>query len=89
MWWSVGDNVCAKLCSLEASGPRVGTCCLEFGNGCVTGYKHLWCQSWPGAPHLPVPSPTPPKLPVCNNKGQNEEQDWDEGDEEHSESDTD
>lgn len=49
MAWSQDDNVGAKFCQTERTS-YLGNCCASFGAGCVTGYKRLWCQTWPGAP---------------------------------------
>lgn len=83
MWWSVGDNVCKRLCSLErAAFPYMGSCCPAFGNGCVTGYKRLWCQTWPGAPPTPSPS-TRPSLPRCHGLDDQDQQLWNQTDNSH------
>jgi hypothetical protein len=47
---SKGDNAGAQFCAQERTS-WTGTCCGCFGTGCVTGYKRLWCRTWPGAPH--------------------------------------
>ena len=71
MWWSLGDNICKRLCGLEqAAFPYMGSCCPQFGHGCVTGYKRLWCRTWPGAP--PTPKPSSPALPRCNDQGESQ-----------------
>lgn len=67
MSWSVGDNLGQQICQLErAVYPYIGNCCGDFGKGCVTGYKRLWCKTWPGAPRPARPKTPAPSLPVCH-----------------------